>query len=170
MTSIHSLILCGRAGTRLWPLSRRNCPKQLLPLYHHESLLQATVRRAANVPGVEGHTLVCGKSYRFLIAERLQQLDLEANLLLEPVGRNTAPAIGVAAFRLLELDPILLVLPSDHIIADTSEFSEAVGHATALAEQGQFVTFGIPATRPDTGYGYIRAGAACGRFRCGSIR
>lgn len=160
MTAIHSVILCGGSGTRLWPLSRRNYPKQLLSLYGDESLLQSTVRRSALLPNVTGQTLVCSEAYRFLIAEQIQQLGIDASLLLEPVGRNTAPAIAVAAFQVLEDDPILLVLPSDHVIADGEAFADAVESAASLAEEGHLVTFGVEATRAHTGYGYLKAGSA----------
>jgi mannose-1-phosphate guanylyltransferase/mannose-6-phosphate isomerase len=164
------VILSGGAGTRLWPLSRELYPKQLLALTGSRTMLQQTVMR------VEGLTtaapvLVCNEAHRFLVAEQLRQLKVSARAtILEPFGRNTAPAIALAAHAALRglaadanaVDPVLLVLPADHVIRDVPAFHRAARAALSAAESGKLVTFGIIASGPETGYGYIQRGSALG--------
>lgn len=155
------VILSGGSGTRLWPLSREQHPKQLLPLVGTDSLLQATVRRLDGLAGVTAPLLVCNEEHRFVVAEQLRRLGREASLLLEPVGRNTAPALTLAALRALGQgnDPVLVVMPADHVILDGAAFRAAVLRAAGLAVAGLAVTFGITPDCPETGYGYIQQGA-----------
>ncbi|WHI50751.1 mannose-1-phosphate guanylyltransferase/mannose-6-phosphate isomerase [Microbulbifer sp. MLAF003] len=155
------VILCGGTGSRLWPLSREAYPKQFLPLIGSETMLQATVRRLEGIQQLQAPILVCNEEHRFAAAEQLQEIGHGTqSILLEPCARNTAPAIALAALAALEGgdDPLLLVLPADHAVADVTTFQEAVQSASALAEQGHLVTFGIVPTRAETGYGYIRRG------------
>ncbi|WP_366523423.1 mannose-1-phosphate guanylyltransferase/mannose-6-phosphate isomerase [uncultured Microbulbifer sp.] len=159
------VILCGGTGSRLWPLSREAYPKQFLPLIGTETMLQATVRRLEGLQRLQAPILVCNEEHRFAAAEQLQEIGHGAqSILLEPCARNTAPAIALAALVALERgeDPLLLVLPADHAVADVPAFQSAVQAAEALAEQGHLVTFGIVPTRAETGYGYIRRGEALG--------
>ena len=158
------VILSGGAGTRLWPLSRELHPKQLLSLIGERTMLQETVLR---LEGTEAAPpiVVCNEAHRFLVAEQLRQLDIEPRaIVLEPFGRNTAPAIALAAHAALAKngrseDPLLLVLPADHVIRKVAAFQTAVRTALPAAEKGRFVTFGIVPRSPETGYGYIRRGA-----------
>ena len=155
------VILSGGSGTRLWPLSRKNLPKQFLPLAGDSTLFQQTVARAKTLPGAVSPIVVCSEDHRFLVAEQLQMLGVsDASILLEPVARNTAPAIALAALQALSRDPdaTLLVLPADHLIGDTDSFSDAVRRALPLAADGWLVTFGIRPDAPETGFGYIRRG------------
>ncbi len=155
------MILSGGSGTRLWPLSREQYPKQLLPLVGDESLLQATVRRTDGLPAVAEPLLVCNEEHRFVVAEQVRQLGRQGSVLLEPVGRNTAPALTLAAlWALRTADPVLVVMPADHVILDGNAFRDAVQRAAALAESGMAVTFGITPDCAETGYGYIQRGAA----------
>jgi mannose-1-phosphate guanylyltransferase/mannose-6-phosphate isomerase len=158
--SVHPVILSGGTGTRLWPLSRTLRPKQLLQLTSERSMLQETVAR---VLGDEFAlpTILCNDEHRFLIAEQLRDMDVQPRaLILEPIGRNTAPAATVAALMLSKDDPeaVMLLLPSDHRIGDVPRFRAAVTTAVAAARQGALVTFGIPPSSPEVGYGYIRRG------------
>ncbi len=158
MPLLKIVLLSGGSGTRLWPLSRETYPKQFLPLLGEHSLLQTTWLRVRDLPGVAAPLVIANEEHRFLVAEQLAQLGARAEaLILEPVGRNTAPAIAVAALRATAGggDPILLVLPSDHVIADEAAFRAAVLAALPIAENGGLVTFGIVPTAPETGYGYI---------------
>jgi mannose-1-phosphate guanylyltransferase/mannose-6-phosphate isomerase len=160
---IHPVILSGGAGTRLWPLSRAAYPKQLLPLVSERTLLQETAARNLSDVGFAAPLLICNEDHRFLVDEQLRQVGIEPQaILLEPLARNTGPAIGAAALWLLARDPdaLMLVQPSDHVVADTEAFHRAVMQGLAAAQAGRLVTFGIKPTRPDTGYGYIQAGAA----------
>jgi mannose-1-phosphate guanylyltransferase / mannose-6-phosphate isomerase len=155
------VILSGGSGTRLWPLSREQYPKQLLPLVGDESLLQATVRRMDGLPAVAEPLLVCNEEHRFVVAEQVRQLGRQGSILLEPIGRNTAPALTLAALWALRSgDPVLVVMPADHVILDGKAFRDAVQRAAALAELGMAVTFGITPDCAETGYGYIQRGAA----------
>jgi len=155
------VILSGGSGTRLWPLSREQYPKQLLPLVGDESLLQATVRRMDGLPAVAEPLLVCNEEHRFVVAEQVRQLGRQGSVLLEPIGRNTAPALTLAALWALRSgDPVLVVMPADHVILDGKAFRDAVQRAAALAELGMAVTFGITPDCAETGYGYIQRGAA----------
>ncbi|HYG05950.1 MAG TPA: mannose-1-phosphate guanylyltransferase/mannose-6-phosphate isomerase [Stenotrophomonas sp.] len=160
MTDIQPVILSGGSGTRLWPLSRESYPKQFLPLTGDLSMLQATWRRVAPLAG-RAPLIVANEEHRFVAAEQLQQVGAQPQaILLEPVGRNTAPAIAVAALEATRDggDALLLVLPSDHVIADEATFQRVVREAVPAAEAGKLVTFGIVPTGPETGYGYIKAG------------
>ncbi len=159
---IVPVILAGGSGTRLWPLSRRLHPKQFFSLWNDQSLLQNTAARVASLADSGPPLVVCNESHRFMVAEQLRTLGVRpASIVLEPVGRNTAPAIAVAAHLLAAAgsDPILLVLPSDHFIRDLDAFHQAVEAGRACAECGHLITFGIVPHTPETGYGYIRKGA-----------
>jgi len=166
MQSLIPVVLSGGSGTRLWPLSREKYPKQLLPLIGDDSLLQATVRRVEGLTGVQlgAPMVVCNEEYRFVIAEQLRLMGKEGAILLEPVGRNTAPALTLAALAATRdgADPILLVMPADHVIVDTPAFQAVVRQGAALADEGAVVTFGITPDAPETGYGYIQSGAPFG--------
>ncbi|MEA5669631.1 mannose-1-phosphate guanylyltransferase/mannose-6-phosphate isomerase [Stenotrophomonas sp. MH1] len=164
MSSILPVILSGGSGTRLWPLSREAYPKQFLPLTGERTMLQATWLRVADV-AAHPPIVVANESHRFVAAEQLQQAGTAPSaILLEPIGRNTAPAIAAAALEARRNgdDPLLLVLPSDHLINDIARFHQAIAQAAAVAEQGKLVTFGIQPTAPETGYGYIKAVAGDG--------
>ena len=160
------VVLSGGSGTRLWPLSREKYPKQLLPLMGDDSLLQATVRRVEGIVDVQlaAPIIVCNEEYRFVIAEQLRMMGQPGSILLEPIGRNTAPALTLAALAAMRdgTDPILLVMPSDHVILDTKAFQEVVRQGAALADQGAVITFGITPDSPETGYGYIQSGESLG--------
>ncbi len=162
------VILSGGAGTRLWPLSRELYPKQLLALLGTRTMLQQTALRVAGLE-CAAPVVVCNEAHRFLVAEQLRALAVTPRaIVLEPFGRNTAPAIAVAALAALRdgggVDPLLLVLPADHVIRDTPAFHRAVRAALPAAEQGQLVTFGIVPAAPETGYGYIQRGEALGEL------
>ena len=173
MQILVPVVLSGGSGTRLWPLSREKYPKQLLPLIGDDSLLQATVRRLEGMAGVQlGVPLVlCNEEYRFIIAEQLRLLETKGSIVLEPVGRNTAPALTLAALAALGSgnDPVLLVMPADHVISDITTFQVAVRHGMMLAEGGDIVTFGITPDSPETGYGYIQGGEPVGMEGARSI-
>jgi len=170
---LQPVILAGGSGSRLWPMSREHYPKQLLALAGEQTLLQDTVTRldglaatggevaGAGVQEVHGPLVICNEEHRFLVAEQLRQIGREpVSILLEPIGRNTAPALTLAALSALEAggDPVLLVMPADHVIKDTTAFQSTVLQGAALAADGYLVTFGITPDRPETGYGYIRQG------------
>jgi mannose-1-phosphate guanylyltransferase/mannose-6-phosphate isomerase len=160
---IYPVILSGGSGTRLWPLSRAVMPKQLLPLVTDKTMLQETVLRVAGWPEMMAPLVVCGNEHRFLVAEQLREIGIKPlGIMLEHVGRNTAPAVAAAAHFLRNIDPdaVMLVLPADHVINDNAAFAAAVSKAAALVEGGALATFGIVPLAPETGYGYIRAGAA----------
>lgn len=164
MLKIQPIVLSGGSGTRLWPLSREKYPKQLLALVGEDSLLQATVRRVDGLTGapVAPPMVVCNEEYRFVIAEQLRLMGQSGSIVLEPIGRNTAPALTLAALAAIknEADSILLVMPADHVILSTSAFQAAVRRGAELAENGAIVTFGITPDAPETGYGYIQSGEA----------
>jgi len=162
--SIFPVILSGGSGTRLWPLSREQFPKQFIALVDGTSgsLLGETLKRLDGEAGYEPPTLLCNNGHRFLVADELDRAGIAARaILLEPVARNTAPAITLAALSALKSDPdaILVVMPSDHAIPDVQAFRAAVRNACAVAARRKLVLFGIPPVRPHTGYGYIRRGA-----------
>ncbi|WP_282266862.1 mannose-1-phosphate guanylyltransferase/mannose-6-phosphate isomerase [Stenotrophomonas sp. PS02298] len=164
MSQILPVILSGGSGTRLWPLSREAYPKQFLQLAGEHSMLQSTWLRVADV-ATQAPLVVANEAHRFVAAEQLQQVGSTSSaILLEPVGRNTAPAIAAAALEACRdgADPLLLVLPSDHLIRDVAHFHRAILDAADIAEQGKLVTFGIQPTAPETGYGYIKAVAGEG--------
>jgi mannose-1-phosphate guanylyltransferase / mannose-6-phosphate isomerase len=160
------VILSGGAGTRLWPLSRELYPKQLLALTGERTMLQQTALRLSGLAAA-APVVVCNEAHRFLVAEQLRQLHMDARaVVLEPFGRNTAPAIALAALAALKMsaaqqgaeDPELLVLPADHVIRDSAAFQKAVRTALPAVQQGKLVTFGIVPSTPETGYGYIQRG------------
>jgi len=154
------VIMSGGSGTRLWPLSRKNKPKQFLNLFGESSLFQGTLSRLVGVAELEAPIVVCNEDHRFMVAEQLHEIEINnAKIILEPCARNTAPAIAVAALQaqLQGDDPIILVLAADHIIHDQQAFHNAIAQATIEAEQGKLVTFGIIPTTPHTGFGYIEA-------------
>ncbi len=157
---IIPVILSGGSGSRLWPLSRELYPKQLLPLVNNTTMLQDTALRTVGIDGIAPPLVVCNEEHRFMVAEQLRQIGLPASsIVLEPCGRNTAPAIAIAALEALtqHADPVLLVLPADHVINDAAAFKAAVVTGAELAAAGKLATFGIVPTAPETGYGYIRA-------------
>ena len=162
---LYPVIMAGGAGSRLWPLSRQLNPKQFLPMVDADrSMLQATIERLSGLD-VARPSLICNEEHRFLVAEQLRYLGADqTTILLEPVGRNTAPAIALAALQALQEadDPILLVLAADHLIEDVPAFHASVQAALPLAADGKLVTFGIVPTHPETGYGYIEKGSPAG--------
>ena len=155
------VILSGGSGTRLWPLSREKYPKQLLPLVGDESMLQATARRLDGIPDVLAPLFVCNEEHRFVVAEQARIVGKQGTVVLEPAGRNTAPALTLAALQASRAgnDPILVVMPADHVILQSAVFKAAVCQAAKQAEAGRAVTFGITPDCPETGYGYIQRGA-----------
>ena len=163
-TTLLPVIMAGGSGTRLWPLSREGYPKQFLPLQGEATMLQVTLARLSGLTDA-CPLLICNEAHRFLAAEQLRQCNaLAGNILLEPVGRNTAPAIALAALQAVSQgqDPLLLVLAADHVIQDVPAFQAAIRRALPHAEAGALVAFGIVARTPETGYGYIRQGEAVG--------
>ncbi len=165
MSAVIPVVLSGGAGTRLWPLSREMYPKQLLALTSKQTMLQDTVARLAGIAQALAPIVVCNEAHRFTVAEQLRAVEAgAAAILLEPVGRNTAPAVALAALKALEMasDAVLIVAPADHVIRDAQGFQRAAAVAVSHANQGKLVTFGIVAYAPETGYGYIRRGAGTG--------
>jgi mannose-1-phosphate guanylyltransferase/mannose-6-phosphate isomerase len=167
------LILSGGSGTRLWPLSREMYPKQLLPLIGKRTMLQETAARVSGLPDLAAPIVVCNESHRFMVAEQMRECGTTPQaIILEPVGRNTAPAVAVAALVALDrarkskggndADPILLVLPADHVIRDVGAFQSAVVSGSTAAAEGKLVTFGVVPDRAETGYGYIRRASGDG--------
>ncbi|HEB54895.1 MAG TPA: mannose-1-phosphate guanylyltransferase/mannose-6-phosphate isomerase [Gammaproteobacteria bacterium] len=157
---ILPVVLSGGSGTRLWPLSRKMHPKQLLPLINETSLLQDTINRLTTVPDINRGVVICNEEYRFMVADQVHHTDLkQCDIILEPVGKNTAPAIALAAITALsnDEDPVMLVLPADHVILNVEAFHRALVTGEKCAQQGEFVTFGIVPDGPETGFGYIKA-------------
>jgi len=157
---IVPVILSGGSGTRLWPLSRKQHPKQYLPLASDNTMLQETILRLKGLDNLADPIIVCNADHRFLVAEQCQQIDIKnPTILLEPVGRNTAPAIAAAALQSLRdlEDSILLVLSADHVIQDVDTFHEAINIASQQVQSGKLATFGIVPTNANTGYGYIKS-------------
>jgi mannose-1-phosphate guanylyltransferase / mannose-6-phosphate isomerase len=160
---IQPVILAGGAGTRLWPLSRQLHPKQVLPFVGTQSMIQETLGRLDGLDDLARPVVICNEHHRFMIAEQLREVGVSPEaIILEPVGRNTAPAVAVAALQATRGgdDPSLLVLPADHYIGRPERFRRVVGAGQTLAHEGRLVTFGIVPTRPETGYGYIKRGDA----------
>jgi mannose-1-phosphate guanylyltransferase/mannose-6-phosphate isomerase len=156
------VLLSGGVGSRLWPVSRATHPKQFLPLVGEDSMLQETLQRTTGLQAA-APIVVCNEEHRFMVAEQLRQMDIQAGaLILEPKGRNTAPAVALAAVQAVAADPdaVLLVLPADHLIKDVGAFVAAVDKALPLAQEGKLMTFGVVPTAPETGYGYIKCGSA----------
>lgn len=161
---IQPVVLCGGAGSRLWPLSREMFPKQLLSLIDEQSLLQNTLLRLDGLDAL-APLLVSNENHRFLVAEQLRAANItHGGILLEPAGRNTAPAVTIAALQAVSAgnDPLLLILPADHVIQGVEVFHQAVQKAAALASEGALVAFGIVPTAPEVGFGYIRRGVSLG--------
>ena len=160
--TICAVIMAGGSGTRLWPVSRANHPKQFLALHGDDTMLQSTVKRLEGL-NIESSITICNEEHRFFVAEQLREIDKLGSIILEPIGRNTAPAIALAALSSKDdEDPILLVLAADHVIQDEAAFTKAVKDAIPLAESGKLVTFGVVAHEPNTGYGYIKKGGSQG--------
>ena len=157
---IIPVILSGGSGTRLWPLSRKQYPKQYLPLAGDNTMLQETILRLDGLDNLTDPIIVCNADHRFLVAEQCQQINIENPIiLLEPVGRNTAPAIAAAALQSLKItyNAVLLVLSADHVIQDVDAFHQAIDIANQQAQSGKLTTFGIVPTNANTGYGYIKS-------------
>ncbi|MDH3688468.1 MAG: mannose-1-phosphate guanylyltransferase/mannose-6-phosphate isomerase [Gammaproteobacteria bacterium] len=162
---IVPVILCGGSGTRLWPVSRKLYPKQLHALAGTQSLLQQTLSRLAGLPDTAEPIIVCNSEHRFMTAEQLESYSpTNPRIIVEPEGRNTAPAAAICAIMAKQIygDPVILVLPADHVILDGKAFRNAVVGAMQWAEQGMLITFGVPAKSPETGFGYIKRGNVLG--------
>jgi mannose-1-phosphate guanylyltransferase/mannose-6-phosphate isomerase len=159
--NFYPVILTGGAGSRLWPISREFYPKPLLQVVGEQTLLQDTTSRLDGLVGIHAPLLVCNEEHRFLVAEQVRTLGKETEaIMLEPEGRNTAPALTIAALYLVDKDPqaVIVAMPADHVIPDSTAFMAAVEKAGKLAEAGYLVTFGIVAEKPETDYGYIHRG------------
>ena len=159
---IFPVLLSGGTGSRLWPLSRTLFPKQFLPLVGQRTMLQETLLRLDGLRGVQPPVVVCSNEHRFLAAEQLRDISVKpAAQILEPVGRNTAPAVAVAAMSIATADPggVMLVLPADHLITNVPGFHQSIAKAAAAAIRGHLVTFGVVGHEPESGYGYIERGA-----------
>ncbi|MDY0360176.1 MAG: mannose-1-phosphate guanylyltransferase/mannose-6-phosphate isomerase [Desulforegulaceae bacterium] len=155
------VILAGGSGTRLWPLSRRLYPKQLIELTSDKTMLQETILRLENIENLSDPIIICNEEHRFMVAEQLRQINIKnPSIILEPVAKNTAPAIAAAAIKSLELDsdPTLIVLPADHYIGDMKNFKKSIKTGYEAAENDLVITFGIVPSSPETGYGYIKKG------------
>ena len=162
---LHPVIMAGGSGTRLWPLSRERHPKQFLPLMGELTMLQETLGRLSEMDDVAAPTLVCNEAHRFLVAGQMRELGIQpASIIVEPEGRNTAPALTLAALRLVGAesepgaDPVMLVMPADHSVRNLKAFRAALNVGAPIAESGRLVTFGVIPRAPETGYGYIRRG------------
>ena len=154
------VIMSGGSGTRLWPLSRKHKPKQFIALFGENTMFQETLSRLSDIDDKQAPIVVCNNDHRFMVAEQLHELDINsANIILESIGRNTAPALAISALQAQSTgeDPVLLVLAADHVIEDIPAFHQAIETAEIQAEAGLLVTFGIVPTSPNTGYGYIQA-------------
>jgi mannose-1-phosphate guanylyltransferase/mannose-6-phosphate isomerase len=159
--SFYPVILSGGSGSRLWPMSRKLLPKQFLPLVSERTLFQDTVLRLRGVEGAGAPIVVSNDEHRFLVAEQMREIGMKSEVqILEPVGRNTAPAVAVVALHIQDRHPdaCMLVLPSDHLIRNVPAFHAAIATALPLAAGGSLITFGITPRGPVTGYGYIERG------------
>lgn len=162
---ILPVILAGGNGSRLWPLSRASYPKQFLNLINNQNktLLQETILRLSNLHlSSSKHIIICNEKHRFLVAEQLNELGADSKIFIEPVGRNTAPAIALSALNELDQDPLLLVLAADHFISDKHAFHKSIKSAVPFAQSGKIVVFGVTPDNPHTGYGYIEANGDIG--------
>ena len=166
---LHPVILAGGSGTRLWPLSRRHIPKQFLPLTGQHTLLQETLSRLDGMQGVAAPVVVCNKAHRRLVSDQVDELGRPTSaLVLEPEGRNTAPALALASLALTQFaddpipDPVMIVMPADHVVGNVQAFQAAVHEGARLAEEGYLVTFGVAPTSPQAGYGYLQKGQPLG--------
>lgn len=171
MSTLIPVVMAGGNGSRLWPLSRELFPKQFLALQGESSMLQTTLQRLTGF-ACANPLVICNEDHRFIVAEQLRQIDkLARNIILEPAGRNTAPAIALAALTAVASgqDPLLLVLAADHMIKDECAFRSAVEAAIPFAESGMLVTFGIVPTGPETGYGYIKRGTQQAKAQAYSV-
>ena len=161
--NIVPVVLLGGSGTRLWPVSRKNHPKQFLNLTGDQTLLQATLSRLDGLKGLESSIVICNEEHRFTTAEQLTEMNRDlGDIILEPVGKNTAPAVAIGAMQALKShdDVLLLVLPADHVIRDSKAFHNAISTATEAALGDKLVTFGIVPSKPETGYGYVKRGGS----------
>lgn len=159
---IIPVIMSGGSGSRLWPQSRSLYPKQFLPLVNDQTMLQNTASRLDGLDSVSAPLIIANEEHRFLVAEQIRQMGRQASaIILEPTGKNTAPAVALAALKAQSLseekDPLLLVLAADHVIQNVQAFHQAIEAALPAARDGKLVTFGIVPTHPETGYGYIKA-------------
>ena len=152
--------MAGGSGSRLWPLSRASHPKQFLSLYDNTTMLQCTIKRLQDL-NIQSLVTICNEEHRFFVAEQLREIDKLGSIILEPMGRNTAPAIALAALSVKD-DPLLLVLPADHVIKDEATFTRTIASSIPLAESGKLVTFGIEPNEPNIAYGYIKKGTEKG--------
>ena len=175
--TIHPVVLAGGSGTRLWPMSREHHPKQFLPLMGERTMLQETLCRLDGVNGVAPPVIVCNETHRFLVLDQVRELDKQPlAVIVEPAGRNTAPALTLAALRLSDMgpgsnaEPVLIMMPADHVIRDVDAFQTVVETGASLAESGQIVTFGVVPNAPVTGYGYIHKGEGLGATLSGQGR
>lgn len=170
MPTVIPVILSGGSGSRLWPKSRHHYPKQLHRLYGNHTMLQETMKRIAWLGRT--HLVVCNNDQRFMVADQIQEIGVEAEIILEPVARNTAPAMVVSALKSLEMasDPIIAVFPADHLVKDLANFNKSLQSAIEVAEKGTLVTFGVVPTRPETGYGYIKAEEHEGLLRIAAFK
>ena len=159
---LYPVILCGGSGTRLWPLSREMYPKQFIDLGEGRTLFKETLKRASHIPSIAEMIIVCNEAHRFFVSASLLESSMQAQVVLEPEARNTAPAIALAALAVYDKDPngLLLALPSDHLLESEKNFIVAIQQAANLAKEGHIVTFGITPTSAETGYGYIQQGEA----------
>ena len=157
------VILSGGSGTRLWPLSRKDRPKQYLSLTGKNTMLQETILRLEGLDHLANPIIICNKDHRFIVAEQCKQINIaNPTIILEPVGRNTAPAIAAAAFQSIRQsdNSILIILSVDHLVQDVEKFHKAINLAITQAEDGKLVTFGVAPKYANTGYGYIKQGGA----------